>query len=85
MFSRSFLANPNRKIARSDRIPISIRKPPLLPCRPCNSLLDQAAPKISIYQPTLCSFDRGHETFIANGFPLRKAGESFGFENAHHA
>jgi hypothetical protein len=42
------------------------------------------AAEISIYQPTLCSFDRGHEAFIADGFSLRKAGKSFGFENAHN-
>src|SRR5665213_298121 len=50
---------------------------------PRDPLLDQAAAEIRIDQPTPCSFDRGHEAFIADSFALRKTGKSFGFENAH--
>jgi hypothetical protein len=51
--------------------------------RPRDPLLDKAAAEIGINQPTLCRFDRNYEAFIADGFALRKAGESLGFENAH--
>jgi hypothetical protein len=51
--------------------------------RPCDSLLDKAAAKISIDQPALCGFDRGQEVFIPNGFAFRKPAKSFGLEDAH--